>query len=163
MNATNQHKAFEEQARNLESIIKFLHTPEFRKIEICRSEKFNLLTQAFYCIDGFASVTIDEEMHLLKKGELLTSTGKNENFSKLGIMGEGKLLRVQILFDEAVTVCDEPKLETQMVQKQKLIKEKQPSITAEDIKWSALICWSNFRGGKKLFKMFHRFSPLKDI
>ena len=34
LNATNQHKAFEEQNKNLESIIKFLHTPEFRKIEV---------------------------------------------------------------------------------------------------------------------------------
>ncbi len=41
MNATNQHKAFEEQGRNLESIIKFLHTPEFRKIEkvLCQIDR----------------------------------------------------------------------------------------------------------------------------
>ena len=33
LNATNQHKAVEEQNKNLETILKFLHTPEFRKIE----------------------------------------------------------------------------------------------------------------------------------
>lgn len=41
LNATNQHKAFEEQSKNLESIIKFLHTPEFRKIEtvLCQIDR----------------------------------------------------------------------------------------------------------------------------
>ena len=41
INATNQHKAFEEQAKNLESIVKFLHTPEFKKIEqvLCQIDR----------------------------------------------------------------------------------------------------------------------------
>ncbi len=41
LNATNQHKAFEEQNKNLESIIKFLHTPEFKKIEnvLCQLDR----------------------------------------------------------------------------------------------------------------------------
>ena len=41
INATNQHKAFDEQAKNLESIIKFLHTPEFKKIEqvLCQIDR----------------------------------------------------------------------------------------------------------------------------
>lgn len=43
MNATNQHKAFEEHNKNIESIIKFLHTPEFKKIEnvLCQIDRLH--------------------------------------------------------------------------------------------------------------------------
>ena len=34
INATNQAKAYDEQNKNLESILKFLQTPEFKKIEV---------------------------------------------------------------------------------------------------------------------------------
>jgi hypothetical protein len=34
INATNQQKAYDEQNKNLESILKFLQTPEFKKIEV---------------------------------------------------------------------------------------------------------------------------------
>lgn len=50
MNATNQHKAIEEHNKNLENIIKFLHTPEFKKIEnvLCQIDRLNDLCRFNY-------------------------------------------------------------------------------------------------------------------
>lgn len=72
LNATNQHKAFEEQARNLESILKFLHTPEFRKIEqvLCQIDRL-------YDICRFNYMSV---IHLFDKNfDVLTPTPTYSN------------------------------------------------------------------------------------
>ena len=78
MNATNQHKAFEEQTRNLESIIKFLHTPEFRKIELvlCQVDKLYDLCRFNYM----------SALHLFDKNFDVTSTTPNYSNVDLALL-----------------------------------------------------------------------------
>lgn len=149
---------------------------DYKELELQKMEGFEKETQGIYCTEGFCTVNINDETVMLNRGELFIATGAQENFSKLGVMGQGRAVRVEVFFNEDTELCGEAPEETaeecsnaenkeevgtgaaaaehKQDVKVKKVKEKQPPVTAEDIKWAALVCWSNFRGGNKIFRCF---------
>ena len=82
INATNQAKAYDEQNKNLESILKFLQTPEFRKIEvvlgqidrlydICRFNYMNAIHLFDKDFDGLMPQPTYSNVNLEKMEEIL--------------------------------------------------------------------------------------------
>ena len=82
INATNQAKAYDEQNKNLESILKFLQTPEFKKIEvvlgqidrlydICRFNYMNVIHLFDKNFDGIMPQPAYSNVDLEKMEEIL--------------------------------------------------------------------------------------------
>ena len=131
---------------------------EFLKLNMVKYETLKRTSQTFYCTEGFCTLTINDELVMIKARELLVATGDVGEFEKIGIMGEGKAIWSHVYFNEDAELCGgEPEGFEEVVKAATVAveakeKQKQPSITAEDIKWTLIVSLSNFRGGKKLFK-----------
>lgn len=141
-------------------------------------ETLSRSSQTFYCAEGFCTLTINDELVMLRAGELLVATGDASDFEKLGIMGEGRTIWSHVYFNEDEELCGAEPEGFEEAQKAEVkesvdvasatstatetaastakpapkVKEKQPPITFEDVKWTTIVSLSNFRGGKKLFK-----------
>ncbi|MGN0711381.1 MAG: HutD family protein [Anaerovoracaceae bacterium] len=129
---------------------------DYKVLELQEIDGFEKETQGVYCTEGFCTVNINDETVMLNRGELFIATGAQENFSKLGVMGQGRAVRVEVFFNEDKELCGEApeEIAEECSNAENKEKEKQPPVTAEDIKWAALVCWSNFRGGNKIFRCF---------
>lgn len=124
---------------------------EYRTLKMQQIDEYSKMSQVFYCVEGFCVVNFNNDSCLVKEGELLVVNCNYGDIEELGIMGEGKTIWSHIYFNE-----DESQKVKEPEQRavQQSIKEK---TTFEDIKLAAIICWSNFRGSKYIFK------HLKDI
>lgn len=67
--------------------------------EITSFPEYELNTQAYYCRDGFATVTINGEMVMIKAGEQLVVDFKKGEHAQISIMGDGTILRTQIFYN----------------------------------------------------------------
>lgn len=61
--------------------------------------EYDLITQAYYCRDGFATVTVNGETVMVNQGQqLIINYEKGENLN-ISVMGEGHLIRGQIFYN----------------------------------------------------------------
>lgn len=124
-------------------------TKEYAELKKEIFEGYSKTSQGFYCTEGFCVVNFNDESCLLKKGELLVINSDYDKFGDLGIMGEGKTIWTQVYFNE-----DESYMPNEIIEEEEIVSEKimEEGNLLEDLKLAAIISWSNFRGGKHLFK-----------
>ncbi len=136
----------------------------YRKLEkTLGSEKYPLLNWIFYCPEGYAIVSAGNQQFKLESGEALEIIPED---AEIGIMGQGHTIVCQVAYHEdQVERPENPKLADVYgpsvlardsakanIETGPLQKEKQPAPTLEDLKLSALLSYSSFRGGKRLFR-----------
>lgn len=124
---------------------------ERQDIKSKMQEGYGTQDQAFYCLDGYGIVIFGDRTCIIKPGELLVISCKAAESFDLGVMGEGRLIRAQILHDrEGEGKGEEQELpakgETPPSQKE----EKQKG-TLEDFKECMKLSLTNFRGSRFLF------------
>lgn len=150
----------------------------YRKLEkTLGSEKYPLLNWIFYCHEGYAIVSAGNQQFKLEAGEALEIIQENLQLEgasecqqpeelEIGIMGQGHTIVCQVAYHEdQVERPEDPKLADVYgpsvlardsakanIETGSLQKEKQPAPTLEDLKLSALLSYSSFRGGKRLFR-----------
>lgn len=133
-------------------------TKEYSLLRIEEVDEYSKISQGFYCAEGFCVVNVNKESYMLKEGELLIVNCNYDEIKEIGIMGEGKTIRTHVYFNEnAIDNNQDEKYkdnDQELEITQETIKSK---ITFEDVKVASLLCWSNFRGSKYIFK------SLKDV
>ncbi len=122
-------------------------TNEHMSLKIDKFDEYKKMSQGLYCTEGFCVVSFNKQSFMLKAGELLVVTCEYGDIYEMGIMGEGKTIRTHVHFNEE-KICIEDNNQQQDLAQQ-TVKSK---ITFEDIKLAAIVCWSNVRGGKYIFK-----------
>lgn len=121
-------------------------TNENLPLKVEKFNEYNKISQGFYCTEGFCVINVNKQSFMIKEGELLVVNCNYGDINEMGIMGEGKTIWTHVYFnDEDIDDNIDQKSETA----QEKIKAK---ITFEDIKLAAIVCWSNFRGGKCIFR-----------
>ncbi len=121
-------------------------TEEYRTLKMEEASGYKRRSQGFYCTEGFCAINFNKESCMVREGELFLINSDFGEINEIGIMGEGKVIRTHVYFNEEENNNEsgsEPELPSEKVK---------AKITAEDLKWAAIICWSNFRGGKYIFK-----------
>lgn len=113
-------------------------------ISLDRNPKYNHRSETYYCVEGFCAISFGKNTCLIRKGELLVVTVSEDALDSISIMGDGKVIRAYIYFNEEAITSE-------------VIEE----LPEEPYKWSfmdvidaAKICYTNFRGSKYIFKSY---------
>lgn len=114
-------------------------TAENMTPEVESYPEFQLATQAFYCRDGFATVSINGKSVLVNEGEQLVINYDQHEEVKVSIMGEGHVVRCQIFYNYEIgqfgpTIVPEEKA------------------TTSDFNQCVFIANTQFRGARFIFK-----------
>ncbi|MFV0517220.1 MAG: HutD family protein [Aminipila sp.] len=142
-------------------------TEEYKELEPEINGQFLKTSQAFFCAEGYGIINFENESCMIKQGELFVVSYNTSDNIKLGLMGEGKIIRSQIGYndnsfdnnqkksissigDEAENVWGNDTNGSNEVKSKQV--NKKARITGNDVKWAALLCWSNFRGGTFFFR-----------
>lgn len=121
-------------------------TNENIPLKVDKFDEYSRMSQGFYCTEGFCVVNVNKQSFMLNEGELLIVNCNYGDIKEMGIMGEGKAIRTHVYFNEE-DVYEEIRTEPEAIQQK--VKTK---ISFEDVKLTAIVCWSNFRGGKYIFR-----------
>ncbi len=87
-------------------------SPENEKLVVETSDDLPMMTEAFYCVDGFATVKIGQRTVMLTPEEQLTVNFDRDDVPSLSVMGEGHLVRCSILYDYNRGEFDQIKVES---------------------------------------------------
>lgn len=101
--------------------------------------EYSLVTQAYFCRDGFATVTINKETVMLTQGQQLVINYQMGEQVNLSMMGEGHLVRAQIFYNYK-----------QEEMGPTVIPVEKP--TFGDFKTCIYIANTQFRGARYIFK-----------
>jgi hypothetical protein len=102
------------------------------------SDKYSYESSFFYCIGEFSIIVVNGTEYFLKMGDTLEINGEMQQQLEIGVMGTGKIIHGIIRFDQA-------KVEVIMD-----IPRERASL--DDLKISAYLCLTNFRGSQYIFK-----------
>ena len=72
---------------------------ENSKLDVFVKDDLPMMTESFYCADGFATVKIGERTVMISPGEQLVVDFDKTEIPKLSIMGQGHVVRCSIRFD----------------------------------------------------------------
>lgn len=100
---------------------------------------YSLLTQGFYCRDGFAAVSVNGEIVMLKPEQQLIINYKRGEKVEISVMGEGNLIRAQIFYDYI-----KEEMEAEEIPREKA--------TFGDFLTCIYLANSQFRGASLIFK-----------
>lgn len=118
-----------------------------------------MTTQGIYCCEDFAVLNINGESCMLQKGQTALWTGAAADVENISIMGKGKAVKIQVYFEINENGCEkaaENLLKNVRTDEegrtQDFTSEKEEKITLDDVLMACLLCWSNFRGGRHIFR-----------
>lgn len=111
-------------------------------IKLERTPKYNRRSETYYCVEGFCAISFEKNTCLIRKGELLVVNVSEDALDSINIMGEGKVIRAHIYYNE-----------------ESIDSFKTEELPEEPYQWkfmdmvdAAKICYTNFRGSKFIFK-----------
>lgn len=114
-------------------------TNESKIPEIEKYPEYSLITQSYYCRDGYAAVSINGENIILEPEQQLVVNYESTEKVEIGVMGEGNVIRCQIFYN-----YEEGDISATY------IPPERPSLL--DFRDCFVIANTQFRGAKYVFK-----------
>ena len=119
--------------------------------------EYEYISRGIYCIEDFIIVSINEETVMLRPGEQLVVTQKNDEAVAIGIMGYGVAITSNIYFNYDGRSENDTEMHGESIEQSSETKDRRDNCFYDDIKLTYMVAFSRFRGSKYILK------GLKDV